>query len=276
MPALSMQPAFPCSTITARSACSTTRLQSHSGDSQTTTASRATGDDARLQKTLKSADWLAAHLEQNPRGLWVWNHHFDWEYRDTLRAPWYSGLAQGQGVSLLLRAHAQTGNDKYRQAAEQAFVSLTKPIALGGVLFQDEDKDGKDQHLWIEEYLVDPPTHILNGFMWALWGVFDFWLARADPAAKKIFDRGAETLLRNLDRFDTGYWSLYEQSGTRLKMLASPFYHRLHVVQLRVMAQLTGDLRFANVADRWEGYARHRTNRARALVEKSIFKLLYY
>ncbi len=112
--------------------------------------------------------------------------------------------------------------------------------------------------------------------MWALWGVFDFWLARTDPAAKMIFDRGAETLLRNLARFDTGYWSLYEQSGTRLKMLASPFYHRLHIVQLRVMANLTADLRFTDVADRWEGYARRRTNRARALVEKSIFKLLYY
>ena len=157
----------------------------------------------RLQKTLKSADWLAANLEQNSHGLWVWNHHFDWEYRETLKAPWYSGLAQGQGVSLLLRAHAQTGDDKYQQAAEHAFVSLTKPIAQGGVLFEDGDKN-----LWIEEYLVDPPTHILNGFMWALWGVFDFSVARSDTTAKQIFDRGVQTLLHTLPRFDTGYWSL--------------------------------------------------------------------
>ena len=67
-----------------------------------------TGDEACWQKTLKAADWLAANLEQNAHGLWVWNHHFDWEYRDTLKAPWYSGLAQGQGVSLLLRAHAHS------------------------------------------------------------------------------------------------------------------------------------------------------------------------
>jgi hypothetical protein len=229
-----------------------------------------TGENARLQKMLKSADWLVANLQKNPKGLSVWNHHFDWEYRDTLRAPWYSGLAQGQGVSLLLRAHLLTANDKYRQAAQRAFVPLTMPIEQGGVLFEDE----KD--LWIEEYLVTPPTHILNGFIWALWGVFDFWLATADPSARNIFDRGVETLLRNLARFDAGYWSLYEQSGTRVKMLASPFYHRLHVVQLRVMADLTGNLRFANMADRWEGYTHHRTNRMRALVEKSIFKLRYY
>jgi len=236
-----------------------------------------TSEETRLQKTLKAADWLTANLEQNAHGLWVWNHHFDWDYRDTLKAPWYSGLAQGQGVSLLLRAraHAHSEDEKYQRAADKAFVALTMPIAEGGVLFEDRSENN-EKNLWIEEYLVDPPTHILNGFMWALWGVFDFCLARSDVSAKGIFDRGVETLVRNLNRFDTGYWSLYEQSGTRLKMLASPFYHQLHIVQLRVMSQLTGDSRFAAVAARWEGYAHRRSNRVRALVEKSVFKLLHY
>ena len=230
-----------------------------------------TGDEIRSHKTLKAANWLCDNLEQSSQGLWVWNHHFDWDYRDTLKAPWYSGLAQGQGVSLLLRAHTHTGDTKYLQAADRAFVSLTRPIAEGGVLFEDEEKN-----LWIEEYLVNPPTHILNGSMWALWGVFDFWRARADTKAKETFDRGVNTLVHNLNRYDTGYWSLYEQSGTRLKMLASPFYHQLHVVQLRVMAQLTGRTEFEEVADRWDNYTKHRTNRTRALIEKGAFKLLYY
>ena len=234
-----------------------------------------TGDEGRWQKTLKAADWLTANLEQNTHGLWVWNHHFDWDYRDTLRAPWYSGLAQGQGVSLLLRVHARSEDEKYQRAADKAFVALTRPIVEGGVLFEILSENN-EKNLWIEEYLVDPPTHILNGFIWALWGVFDYWLAHADASAKSIFDRGIETLVRNLVRFDTGYWSLYEQSGTRLKMLASPFYHQLHIVQLRVMSKVTGDARFATVAERWEGYALRRSNRTRALVEKSIFKLLYY
>jgi heparosan-N-sulfate-glucuronate 5-epimerase len=239
-----------------------------------------TNDAVHWQKTLKAADWLTANLEQNAHGLWVWNHHFDWEYRDTLKAPWYSGLAQGQGISLLTRAHAHAGDERFQNAADKAFVALTRPIAEGGVLFEDLLQDRR-KNLWIEEYLVDPPTHILNGFIWALWGVLDFWLSCANALAKEIFDRGVETLVRNLARFDTGYWSLYEQpkeerSRTRLKMLASPFYHQLHIVQLRVMSRLTGDTRFAVVAERWEGYARHRSNRTRALVEKSVFKLLYY
>jgi hypothetical protein len=59
-------------------------------------------------------------------------------------------------------------------------------------------------------------------------------------------------------------------------MLASPFYHRLHIVQLRVMARMTGRELFNEVADRWEGYTRSGANRARVRVEKSVFKLLYY
>ena len=70
--------------------------------------------------------------------------------------------------------------------------------------------------------------------------------------------------------------SLYEQSGTQLKMVASPLYHRLHIVQLRVMHRLTGEDRFARFADRWESYGRSRTKRTRALCYKTAFKLAYY
>ena len=84
------------------------------------------------------------------------------------------------------------------------------------------------------------------------------------------------TLQHNLDSYDLGFWSLYEQSGTRLPMVASRFYHSLHIVQLRVMHHLTSEDFFARVADRWENYARSRANRARALCYKSVFKLCYY
>jgi hypothetical protein len=144
-------------------------------------------------------------------------------------------------------------------------------MAEGGVAFTDASGD-----LWLEEYIVSPPTHILNGFIWALWGVHDYALATKDAAAQELFSRGVRTLLHNLDRYDLGFWSLYEHSGTRLPMVASRFYHQLHIVQLRVMHRLTGEEKFAQVADRWRGYARSRIARTRALCYKSAFKLCYY
>jgi heparosan-N-sulfate-glucuronate 5-epimerase len=230
-----------------------------------------TGSKERKEKFLKASEWLCNHLERNRCGVWIWNHHFDWEYRDTLKAPWCSGLAQGQGISLLMRAHRETGNPEYLRAAERAFTSFLVPTEDGGVTFTDEQG-----YLWFEEYIVSPPTHILNGFMWAAWGVYDYFLATADPNAESLFHQAVQTLLKNLERYDLGFWSLYEQSGTRLKMVASPFYHQLHIVQLRVMHRLTREDQFARFADRWESYGRSRAKRTRALCYKVAFKISYY
>lgn len=223
------------------------------------------------RKSLAAADWLVKHLEPNSFGVPVWNHLFDWEYRTPLKAPWYSGLAQGQGISLLVRVAQATGRSEYLDAATRAFLCFATSVQEGGVVFTDEAGD-----IWFEEYIVSPPTHILNGFIWAAWGVHDFFLATQEEAAKELFSRAAKTLRKNLERYDLGFWSLYELSDTRLPMVASPFYHRLHVIQLRLMYRLTGDQVFARYAERWETYSRSRAKRTRALCYKGAFKLCYY
>jgi len=234
-----------------------------------------TRNTTRRKNFLAASNWLCTHLEQNPHGLWVWNHHFDWEYRSPLKAPWYSGLAQGQGISLLVRAHRETGDPRYSEAAELAFTSFLKSTSEGGVAFTDEHGD-----LWFEEYIVSPPTHILNGFIWAAWGVYDYFLATRNSVAEDLFAQAVHTLRKNLHFYDLGFWSLYEQtgreSGALLPMVASPFYHRLHVVQLRAMHRLTEDAIFEQVANKWETYTHSRAKRTRALCYKSAFKLCYY
>jgi len=230
-----------------------------------------TESDGRKNKFLAASDWLRSHLEKNSFGIWVWNHHFDWEYRTELKAPWHSGLAQGQGISLLVRAYCETGDRGYFEAAERAFTGFLKPTTEGGVSFTDNRAD-----LWFEEYVVSPPTHILNGFIWAMWGVYDYFLATASSSVRLLFERAVRTLERNLDSYDLGFWSLYEQSSLRIPMVASSFYHQLHIVQLRIMAFLTHKQVFARYAARWENYRRSRTKRTRALCYKSAFKLCYY
>lgn len=229
------------------------------------------GDRERRRKFLLVADWLVSHLERNQHGLAMWMHHFNWEYRDTLVAPWYSALAQGQGISLLVRAYKETGEEKYRAAAEAAFAAFRHDVHNGGVTFTDTAGD-----LWYEEYLVDPPTHILNGFMWASWGVYDFLLLTGDESVRGLFQQAIHTLVRNLHTFDTGFWSLYEHSGTRLPMLASRFYHALHIVQLRVMAKITGEPIFTDFAEKWANYSRKAWNTRRAFAMKALFKVCYY
>jgi heparosan-N-sulfate-glucuronate 5-epimerase len=232
---------------------------------------RRTGEESRCRRWTLAADWLVENLSPNQQGIPVWKHHFDWEYRDTLRSGWYSALAQGQGLSLLGRAHRATRDDRYLDAAHAAFGAMAVPTGEGGVLIR-EGADGA----WLEEVVVEPPTHILNGFLWAMWGVRDYAIAGKAHAAWELLAACKRTLGRNLPAFDCGFWSLYEQSGTRLPMLASPFYHGLHVNQLAITARLLDEPALDAWSKRWGDYARKASYRRRALAQKVLFKALYY
>jgi heparosan-N-sulfate-glucuronate 5-epimerase len=228
------------------------------------------GDADRKDNFLRIASWLLDNLEISPAGTCVWNHNFDWEYRDVLWSPWFSALSQGQGLSLLVRAHAETGDQRYATAADRVFETFTRGLNDGGVTYVG------DGGTWFEEALIEPTTHILNGHMWAAWGVYDYYIHTKSEEAGKLWQAAVDTTLDNLERFDTGYWSLYDQSGRRMNMLASGFYHSLHIVQLRIMHRLTGEPAFEEWADRWAGFAGRTFNRRRAFVHKVVFKLLYY
>ena len=227
--------------------------------------------DADRDAWIAVADWLAREMRPNALGVRVWMHDFNWPYRELLRAPWYSGLAQGNGLSMLVRAARETGSAAYADAAHLAFEPMTRDVGDGGVLVTDDEGD-----LWIEEYLVSRPSHILNGFMWALWGVHDYaaWSGRADATA--LWNRCVVTLERRLGEFDTGWWSLYEARDAGREMLASRYYHTLHITQLQVMYRLTKRKVFAAAADRFQRYLDRPSNRVHAFARKAIFKLRHY
>ncbi|MEO8076803.1 MAG: D-glucuronyl C5-epimerase family protein [Acidobacteriota bacterium] len=231
----------------------------------------AAGASADRTAWIAVADWLTREMRPNAHGVRVWMHDFDWPYRQLLRAPWYSGLAQGNGLSLLVRAAKETGDAKYMDAADLAFEPMRRDVADGGVLVTDDQED-----VWIEEYLVDRPSHILNGFIWALWGVYDYAQWSARPDASQLWTTCVGTLQRRLSEFDTGWWSLYEARDRGREMLASRYYHALHITQLQVMHRLTGIDTFAECAVRFQTYLDRPSNRVHAFARKAIFKLRHY
>ena len=232
---------------------------------------KRTNEKKYLDMFVKQVDWLVDNLVPNEKGINVWNHNFDWEYRDLLRAPWYSALAQGAGLSALVRAYVLLKDEKYLEAAKKAFESFKYELVDGGVTYTDSDG-----YIWFEETIVYPPTHILNGFMWALWGIYDYYLLTKDNSAKELFDKAVVTLNDNLKKFDLGFWSLYEQSGTRLQMIASHFYHSLHVVQLMVTYKLTQNEVFLKFHKKWDACQKNKLYRFISLLWKALFKLLHY
>jgi len=230
-----------------------------------------TNSDQRYKNFIKVADWLVDNLNKNSQGQYVWMHEFDWIYKETLKKPWYSGLAQGQGLSVLIRAYHETKNDIYLNSSKKVYNSFLQNVNNGGVTMIDED-----ENLWIEEYIVSQPTHILNGFIWGLWGIYDYWLLTKDKNVKNLFDKYSQTIEKNIDCYDIGYWSLYELSNLKIKMRASTFYHRLHIVQLKILYEMTGIKKFNQISSKWNKYLLRKTNIYKATFMKVLFKIFYY
>ena len=99
----------------------------------------------------------------------------------------------------------------------------------------------------------NPPSLILNGWIYALWGLWDVAAGLGSTEARVLFDESLKALQASLADYDTGWWSRYSLwAGGR--DLAKPFYHRIHVVQLEALHLLTGVRGFAAVASRWREY----------------------
>lgn len=218
-------------------------------------------------------EWLAAALDagrfladaQEPTGGWP-EPNATHTYR--LTAPWLSAMAQGQCSSLLTRLSLETGSEELAASAARGLAPMRLPSTRGGVAATLEDG------VFLEEYPTEPPSFVLNGAVFAVWGAYDVGVGLANDEARKLFDAAAETLARTIDRWDTGYWSLYDLYPHRVQNVASPFYHALHVRQLDALAGMSGRPEIAAVAERFRTYAHSRRNRARALAEKAVFRVL--
>jgi hypothetical protein len=183
-----------------------------------------------------------------------------------LAPGWSSALAQGQAASVFVRAHLVTGDDRY---AELAMRAVGPFLAADGGDLVTHTAAGPI----LEEAPSRPPSHVLNGWMSALWGLWDVQLGLRDPRARTAFDAGVGCLRAMLPEYDTGWWTLYGLYPHPLKDLAKPIYHRFHVTQLEVYYRLTGEPSFKETAARWAAYDRL-PNRLLALGQKGAFSLV--
>ena len=131
-------------------------------------------------------------------------------------------------------------------------------------LYEDQGTE-----LWYEEYPATPPLRVLNGHVYTLFGVADYARVTGDPEAHDRWRRAAATAHAHLEGFDLGYWSAYD---LRWREPAALHYQKnIHIPQLRILGQLTGDPSFGAMADRWERQARSVVSRARWQVELRLY-----
>jgi len=223
-----------------------------------------TGSEEDRTRFLKFAAWFVDHQAED--GCWYAEPDVP-VYR--LPGPWRSAMGQGRGISVLTRAWQLTGEARHLEGAVRALGAFETPIAEGGIV------GACNGHATYEEYPAQPAPHVLNGMIFALFGVWD--LVRAGPddgRARAVFERGVASLEALLPLYDAGIWSLYDLYHLEIpgpRNACTAHYHDMHVKQLRALHAITGRTAFATFAERWSGYQRRPTGRLWAYGRKLDF-----
>lgn len=156
-------------------------------------------EDANLRQLLGEVIPLAT---ARAGGIaWEYMFHFDGG-----APPWTSGLSQGTAIQLLARAWSRLKEPAYLTAAQQALGIFQTPPPQGvrvttpaGALYA--------------EYTYAPSDRILNGFIQALVGLYDYTSITKDPLGLALFEAGDAEARAIVPLYDTGAWSLYDQFG---------------------------------------------------------------
>jgi D-glucuronyl C5-epimerase C-terminus len=132
-----------------------------------------------------------------------------WEYMfrfDGGLPPWTSGLSQGTALQVLSRAWSRLKEPAYLTAAQQALGIFRQAPPQGVRVATSAGAN-------YAEYSYAPSDRILNGFVQAVVGLYDYTSITKDPAGLKLFEEGDAEARAQVPRFDTGAWSLYDQYG---------------------------------------------------------------
>lgn len=205
-----------------------------------------TGDPAYLDRAVVRAKKLSS-LSRLSGGARYFPYMYDYS-TEKLKAPWYSAYSQGFALSLFVRLYRVTGVQVWAERARETAMSfrrlgrVTKPWVAYVV----------NRRLWLEEYPSATPTHVLNGFNFALFGLYDYERLTRDPAALDLL-RGA---LRTIRSFGLAYRvpggiSYYDL----VHRTRHAKYHLIHTWQLRSLAAISGDPWYRSLADAyWRDY----------------------
>ncbi len=208
-----------------------------------------TDDERAREAFLAHAQW-AANAQEGAVGV---RGFYSFPYASAAYgcgAGFISAKAQGEAISLLLRAYEETREQLYLERAIDASVPMMVDVRKGGVLWQSGDD------CFLEGIAGPIPSHILGAWISALWGIFELLGRARVDRLRDLYEHSLATLEKYLPCYDSGSWSYGSllASSAGIRRSASLRRHALHVAQLNVLLSMTKNDLFAVVAERWRNY----------------------
>lgn len=210
-----------------------------------------------LEKFLIIADWAVENIEEN--GMWDCMGKLGDKAHLT-----QSSMCQSEGVSVLLRAYIQTNESKYFEVSTNAIDFMLEDVNNGGTtIYRGED-------IIFQEYVSKYELSVLNGWIFSIFGLFDYTLISNNKKYKKILKDTLSSLKKQIKNYDRKFWSNYDLKGT----IASPAYHDLHIRQLKLLYDLFEIKEFKIYAEKWEKYQNNKIYKFLSMIIKLKQKML--
>jgi hypothetical protein len=169
-------------------------------------------------------------------------------WRD-LKPPWFSGLAQAEGILYLIRYFYLTKDEKALEYIQRVKKFMLTTVDCGGTL-----NNLSDSTVWIEEYASSKSkAEVINGFVTVIISLREYcYLFPGDIDTKKILDKclfSHKTLFYKYDLGNGIYYDLGE------KQVVGAWYSKWQVIQMKQMFELFGDTFYKNIEMLWSTYA---------------------
>jgi hypothetical protein len=159
---------------------------------------------------------------------------------ETLPVGWHSGLTQGMMLALMVRTAKITGDSVYADAADRIFRSLSQTTSRRVAHIDSAN------YYWIDEYPLPQSDLTLNGFAYAVRGLYEYWQWKKTAESERLLREALSTLKHYGPQFrDPGKVSVY----CLVHRLPVPTYHPIHIELMRDMYRITGDPAFSLLAD---------------------------
>lgn len=158
-------------------------------------------ENEALREVLEQASALATN---RARGLaWEYLFHFDGG-----SPPWTSGLSQGTALQAFARGATRLHEPAFAQIAERALGVFETPPPAGVRVARTVNGAPAAEYL---EYSFAPSERIINGFIQAVTGLYDFTKLTGSQQGLRLFEEGDLEARTQVPRYNTGAWSMYDQ-----------------------------------------------------------------
>jgi hypothetical protein len=142
-----------------------------------------------------------------------------------------SSMTQGEALSFLIRVvKYQLLPSEYfeilKTTIERIFCNMILPVSNEGTMLNKGNKR------YFLEFCTSDENVVLNGWIFSIFGLYDYWEYAKSDLSKKILDETVETLINTIEIFIMkNGWTYYDMNGR----IASPHYHLLHCSLISAM-----------------------------------------